>query len=344
MEHFLGRWREHGLPWPEWMEVTERVREAFARVIRAQPHEVAIMPNASEGAFQVASTLCWERRPGIVTCDMEFPSVAHVWLAQRSRSARIEYAPERDGLVEPEDYVRLVDEQTGLVSVPPVSYRNGSRLPVEEVTRRAREVGARVFVDAYQAAGVLPVDVRRLDCDYLVAGTSKYLLGAPGLAFLYVRGGLVQDRDPQLTGWFGRGEPFAFEPRRLDFPAEARRYETGTPAIPAACASVAGMSLIEELDPGRVTAHVAELADELTEDLRRAGETLYSPLVPERRGPMVAVAAEHPEDLGAFLAGQGVVASPRGRAVRLSLHYYNDSDDLARARDAIRAYRGRATG
>ncbi|MGH3345247.1 MAG: aminotransferase class V-fold PLP-dependent enzyme [Carbonactinosporaceae bacterium] len=339
MAEFMATWREHGAPWQEWTRVAGQARDAFARIVGALPDEVAALPNASAGAYQIASTLCWDRRSTIVTCDMEFPSVAHVWLAQRPRGARVVYAPERGGVVAAADYLRLIDERTALVSVPLVSYRNGARLPVTEITRAAREVGARVFVDAYQAAGVLPVDVRELGCDYLVAGTLKYLLGAPGLAFLFVRDGLAQDRDPQLTGWFGRRDPFAFDPRGLDFPGAARRYETGTPAIPAAYASFAGMSLIEELDQRAVETHVTGLAAVLTDDLRRDGETLHSPRDASRRGPMVAVLTGDPGHLGGFLADRGVVASPRGAAVRLSLHYYTDTGDLARARAALREYR-----
>ncbi|MGH3327401.1 MAG: aminotransferase class V-fold PLP-dependent enzyme [Streptomycetales bacterium] len=292
-------------------------RRAGPRGVR--PHrgcaarEVAALANASECAFQVASTLCWERRPTIVTCDREFPSVAHVWLAQRARGGQVTYAPERDGVVDAGDYLRLIDERTALVSVPLVSYRNGAQLPIAEITRRAREVGARVFVDAYQAAGVLPVDVRELGCDYLVAGTLKYLLGAPGLALLYVRDGLAQDRDPQLTGWFGRRDPFAFDPRELDSPGAARRYETGTPAIPTAYASRAGMSLIEEIDRDAVQTHVAALAAALTDDLRRGGETLYSPHDAARRGPMVAVLTGDPEHLGGFSPAAGCWPAPAAR-------------------------------
>lgn len=341
MAEFMASWRGHGAPWGEWVAVAGRAREAFARIVGAAPHEVATMANASEGAFQVASTLSWADRPRIVTCDMEFPSVAQVWLAQRARGAEVVYAPERDGRVDADDYVGLIDDRTALVSVPLVSYKNGCRLPFAAVAARAREVGARVFVDAYQATGVLPVDVGRLDCDYLVAGTLKYLLGAPGLAFLYVRDGVGQDSDPLLTGWFGQRDPFTFEPRTLCFPADARRYETGTPAIPAAYASVAGMSLIEELDLDAVAAHVAGLTAALADDLTSGGETLYSPADPDLRGPQVAVVADDPEHLGAFLADRGVVASPRGHAVRLSMHYYTDAADLARARDAVGEYRRR---
>ncbi|GAA3647478.1 aminotransferase class V-fold PLP-dependent enzyme [Nonomuraea antimicrobica] len=291
--------RDRGAPWETWMEQVGLARERFARLIGADPGEVAVLSCASEAAFQTASSFDWSRRPGIVTTDLEFPSIAHVWLAQRQRGARVRVSADTGEHVAAEDYERVIDESVNLVSVPLHSYRNGARLPVEDVVGLAHERGARVFVDAYQATGVTPVDVRRLGCDYLASGSLKYLLGLPGLAFLYVRGGMEHQREPELTGWFGRTRPFAFDPRLLDFPGDARRFETGTPSIPSAYAANAGFDLIERIDPYAVRDHVSALVEELAERLTADGERVASPA--GARGPQVAIADDAPDALAAVL-------------------------------------------
>jgi selenocysteine lyase/cysteine desulfurase len=344
MEEFMHSWRAYGAPWQAWMARVEDSRAAFARRIGAEVEEVAVVSCASEGAYQVASSLLREAgRDTIVTNDLEFPSIAHVWLAQAAASGgKVHHIPAPGGRVGLDDYAAAIDAGTALVSAPLAAYANGLRLPVADIARLAHERGARLFVDAYQAVGVLDVDVRALDCDYLVAGSLKYLLGAPGIAFLYVRRDLVDAHRPTLTGWFGRVDPFAFDPRSLDYAAGARRFETGTPAIPAAYAAAAGLSLVNELDARAVERHVAALADRLQAGLLALGARLFSPLEPALRGPQVAVRADRPDELAAFLARRAVVASPRGRALRLSLHYYNDVGDIDRAVDAIRAYMAEA--
>jgi selenocysteine lyase/cysteine desulfurase len=339
MDEFVWSMRTYGAPWTRWMAQVDDARRRFARLIGADADEVAVISCASDGAYQVASTLDWRRRPKVVTTDMEFPSVAHVWLAQQPRGAEVAHVPDRDGVVSAADYTAAVDERTALVSVPFVSYRNGVRMPVPEVVARAREVGARVFVDAYQAVGVLPVNVREIDCDYLVSGALKYLLGVPGLAFLYVRRGTADELAPQLTGWFGRVAPFSFDPRGLDFPSAARRFETGTPAIPAAFAANAGLRLLEELDIGAVEKHVRGLVDELSDRLTAMGETLGSPADPALRGPQVALVDDDPDALAGWLAERRIVTSPRGSLLRLSFHYYNDSSDVDAVASAIADYR-----
>lgn len=331
--------RDRGAPWAEWTDKVEEARERFARLIGAEPEDIAVVPNASVGAYQAASTRDYSARPVIVTSDMEFPSISHVWHAQQGRGAVVRMVSERDGLVDLQEYLDAIDERTALVSVPLVSYRNGLRLPVAEVTARAREVGARVFVDVYQGAGVLPVDVGSLDCDFLVSGSLKFLLGVSGIAFLYVRPGVADEVPPQLTGWFGRTNPFAFDPRTLDFPETARRYDTGTPAILSAYGANAGMGLLERLDPAAAHAHVASLVDDLSARLVDAGERLWSPADPALRGPIVALVDDDPEALAGWLATRRIVTSPRGRVLRLALHAYNDESDLDTVCAALKEYR-----
>ncbi|WP_406638872.1 aminotransferase class V-fold PLP-dependent enzyme [Amycolatopsis sp. WGS_07] len=331
--------REHGAPWDKWMVKVAEARELFARLIGAEVDDIAVVPSASEGAYQVASTQDWSQRSGIVTTDLEFPSLGHVWLAQQGRGADVQFVAHHDGLVDTEDYAALITEQTQLVSVPLVSYANGLRFPVREVAALARENGARSFVDAYQGLGVEPVDVAELGCDYLVSGSLKYLLGISGIAFLYVRPGLRDAVSPPLTGWFGRTNPFEFDPRNLDYPEHARRFETGTPSIPSAYGAVAGLKLVHQVDTHRVRDHIGRLTGQLQQRLLDAGEQLRSPLDDARRGPLVALRDRDPDALAAFLAGRRIVCSARGDVLRMSMHYYNDESDLDAVVAAIAEYR-----
>ena len=330
---------DRGAAWDAWMLQVARARELFAASIGADVDDVAVVPSASEGAYQVASTQAWQERPVVITTDMEFPSVAHVWLAQQRHGAKVEHVADREWQVETEDYATLIGPETGLVSVPLISYRNGLRLPVAEIASLAHQSGARVFVDAYQGFGVEPVHVADLDCDYLVTGCLKYALGLPGLAFLYVRPGLVDHRSPTLTGWFGRVDPFGFDPRSIDHPTHARRFEIGTPSVPSAYAAVAGLSLLAELDPREVRRHVAGLTRHLREELVAMGETVCSPETDERRGPQIAVRDAAPGRLDAFLRDRHISGSPRGDVIRLSFHHYNTESDVEALLRALRDYR-----
>jgi len=325
---------DSGNPWERFEEQVSQVRRRFAALIGARVDQVALIPNASIGAYQVASTVDWSDRPRLVSTMLEFPSISHVWLAQRPRGARVVHA-ERV-----EDYANLIDRRTRLVSLPLVGYQYAERLPVAELAGIAHEVGAEAFVDAYQAGGTEPVDVGKLGCDYLVMGTLKYLLGLPGLAFLYVREPRRADLDPSLTGWFGRRNPYAFDPKTLDFSDTATKFETGTPAVPACYTGNAGLRLIEELDLSAVREHIQNLVDLAIERLTAQGERIHT-LPRHRRGSHIGLYAADPVGLGQWLAERGITVSPRGPVVRLSFHYYNNSDDLAALCAALAQYRTR---
>ncbi len=334
-----------GAPWDTFEAEVAGLRDRYAALVGAAAEEVALAPNATIGAYQAASDLRWDERPVIVATRAEFPSVAHVWLAQAARGAVVRFVEDvagdnaQDGPAS-EMYAAAIDECTGLVSVPLVTYRDALRPPVAAIARLAHAAGAAVFVDAYQGLGTQPVSVTELGADYLVGGSSKYLLGLPGAAFLYVRSGRPHAASPALTGWFGRRDPFAFSPDQLDFADGARRFETGTAAVPAVYGAIAGLNLIAGLDLAAVRMHVSALGDYLTGRLTGEGETIRV-CERDRRGAHITLAEPDGRALGAWMADRGIAVSPRGDVVRLAPHFYSTTTDLDAFCDALKEYRHR---
>ncbi|MBX5477331.1 MAG: aminotransferase class V-fold PLP-dependent enzyme [Clostridia bacterium] len=341
LDDYRATLREDGAAWDRWMAQVEAARRAFARLIGASPEEVAIVPSASAGAAAVASALFPgapdSTRRVIVTSDLEFPSIAHVWLAQRSRRGDVRFVRSENGIIDAARWAEAIGPDTRLVSAHTVTFTNGARNDLDAIVRRAHEAGALVFADAYQGAGVVPIDVRRTPVDFLVAGALKYLLAVPGIAFLYVRAEVAESLFPSVTGWFGQRDPYAFDPFTLEPAPAALRFQGGTPAVPAAYAAAASIGLIASVGVERIWAHVQRLAARLTDRLRAAGVPLFSPLDAKTRGPQVAALVPNPEATAQALAREGFVVSPRGRAVRISLHYYNTDDDIDGVADALTA-------
>lgn len=333
LARMLEEMNRPGAVWEAFENQISVARSRFAALIGARFDQVAVVPNASIGAFQVASTRSWRTRPRIVTTTAEFPSIAHVWRAQRQCGAEVVDAGNTV-----DSFTAFIDRTTRLVSVPLIGYQHAVRLPVVEVVQAAHAAGAEVFVDAYQALGVDPVDVGSLGCDFLVAGTSKYLLGLPGLAFLYARTPEYSDHNPTLTGWFGRVDPHAFNSFQLDFPASANRFETGTPAVPACYAAVAGLQLVDELDLALVRNHVRHLGELAREQLSAQGERVY-PVPLEQRGAHIGIIDSDPAELGRRLAGHDIAVSPRHDVVRVSFHYYSNVADITALCAALREIR-----
>lgn len=333
-----GSLQNSGAPWDLWVSQVENARRRFARFINADPSEIAILNSASEGAYQVASSFAWNDRTGLVTSAMEFPSIGHVFRAQQAQGAKIKMVADRVEALDVEGWETAIDESTALVSTPLVSYHDGARPPLTEITELAHRAGARMFVDAYQGAGVVPIDVKALDCDYLVAGALKYMLGLSGIAFLYVKDGIESERDPELTGWFGRVNPFAFDPELVDYPSDARRFEVGTPAIPAVYAAIAGLEVLERVDQVAGFDHVLTLANKLAAGVTELGYKVSRAENSDLHGPQVAIFAEDPVRLGGWLHDRRIMTAPRGDLLRMSLHYYTTDGDVDAVLTALAEY------
>jgi selenocysteine lyase/cysteine desulfurase len=192
-----------GANWDVWISKNESVRRLTAQLLRANPEEIAMTASVSAGLNALASSLRFMRpRNKIVISDLEFPTNAQIWHAQVPRGARVVHVPRSaDGYIPLENFADAIDEQTQLVAITHVSFRNGAKLDVAGIVRLARAKGAMVLLDCYQSVGSLDIDVKALDVDFAAGGMLKYLLGTAGIGFLYVRGALIESLLPTNSGW-----------------------------------------------------------------------------------------------------------------------------------------------
>ena len=334
---YLADWDEHGAPWEYWVAQLEGARRSVAGLINAAEDEAAVTTSVSAGVSALASGLDFgSGRDKVVVTDFEFPTIGQIWHAQERRGARVVHVPaEPDATIPLELFDAAIDEETALVSVTHVCFRNGSRNDVAGVIELAHERGALVLVDAYQTVGSLPVDVRALDCDFLAAGALKYLLGSAGLGFFYCRRDLVERIEPTATGWFADRNIFEMDIHDYSPAPTARRFEAGTPPIPAIYAGIAGIELMREIGIEETEAHVRELNGLLLAGLDELGARVVTPRAPEQGGALVCVASTDVDRLVAALADGGVVTSSRDDNLRISAHCYNTAEDVSTVLDLL---------
>lgn len=328
VEEFLASWHRYGNPWETWVGRMEELRGQFAALINAEPGEIAVTFSVSSALNSIASALSYTSRPRIVTSDFDFPTVGHIWLAQRQRGAQVVFAAADGHRLPLSAFEDLVDARTNVVSTTHVCYKNGWKNNISALAELAHEHGARLLIDAYQSMGTEPIDVKALDVDVLVTGALKYLLGSPGVAFMYVRRDLIERLQPSDSGWFGQEQVFAYDVHKLEYARAARRFETGSPPVPAVYATLPALRLLSEVGLESIQAHVRGLADRLIAGARRRGLALLTPEEPASRGPLVMLGATDPPRLVEALATQGILCSTRDGALRISLHYYNNASDV----------------
>jgi selenocysteine lyase/cysteine desulfurase len=190
-------------------------------------------------------------------------------------------------------------------------------------------------VDAYQSAGAMQIDVQRDGIDMLVCGGQKYLMGCPGIAFMYVRRAVAEQLKPVNTGWFGRVNPFAFDIRKLDYAHGARRFDTGTPPYINAAAACAGMALINSVDMAAIEAHIEQLSIAARDAAQRLGLPNVSPRDPRRKGSSTAIQVSDSAAVEKRMAEAGFIVSARGAVIRVAPHFYNTEADVVGAMEAL---------
>jgi selenocysteine lyase/cysteine desulfurase len=334
LEDYIASWHEQGSPWELWVSRYEAARSAFAQFISASPDEVAIVTSASAGINGIASALNFRARKKVVMGEFEFPTMGHVWLAQRGRGAEVQFVGAEGNRIPAVNYEKVVDSNTSIVPLTHVCFKNGFRSEVSAITQIAHRSGALVMLDDYQDCGTRPVDVKAMDLDFFVTGTLKYLLGPPGLAFMYVRKDLISSLVPTMTGWFAQTNPFAFDPQNIDLSPTARRFESGSPSVPNVYAAMPGLQLLKEIGMENVAAHIKRLTQSLLRWALDLGIRAKTPS--DSAGPLVVFESKDSSLLVQKLAESDIVASNRHDGLRVSFHVYNTMDDVKAVADVLK--------
>jgi selenocysteine lyase/cysteine desulfurase len=330
IDDYLDAWLRRGHDWGYWMEQVALARAEFARMIHADVEDIAVLGSVSDAASAIASALRFDAdRPEIVTTTLDFPSICHVWLAQQPRGAKTRFVPAEPGGSDTSARVAAaVDGRTALVSVSHACFYDGQIVDIAATGQAARRHGALQFVDAYQSAGSVAIDVRAQEVDILASGAQKYLLGIPGIAFLYVRPELARRLEPTVTGWFGRVDPFAFDPARLDFADGAGRFNTGTPPMVCASAARASMALLNEIGIPAIEDWLGHLSAVAIEEAKRLHLEVASSAIPGAKGANTAIRIANAADIEGRMRESGYVVSARNDVIRVAPHFYNHADDV----------------
>ena len=329
-------------PWEiassDWFTDVERLRALFARLDGGDADGVALVPSTSYGLAVAALNL--DARPGsrVLTIARDFPSAVYTWRSFAHRTgAEVRTVAREAHQSWTEALLEAIDERVAVVAVPNVHWTDGSLVDLWAIAERARSVGAVVAIDATQSLGAMPLDVRALDPDFVVAAGYKWLLGPFGLGYLYVAE-RHRDGRPLEENWILRAgsDDFArLTDYRDDYQAGARRFDVGERTnftlVPMAIAA------LEQLLDWQVDRIAGALAIHTGRIEREAAARGLLPLPAGERGPhMLGIRVPgSTSTLAPALAARGVYVSVRAGLVRVAPHAYTSEADIDLLLDAL---------
>ncbi len=317
----------------------DRSRERVGAFIGASGDEIAFLRNTGDGANVVARGLDWQTGDEIVVCDNEFGSNALPWLALREFGVVVRLVPTAQGRLTPDVLRAHVSSRTRLVAVSWVSFGDGYRHDLAALAEIAHAVGALFCVDAIQALGAFPLDVRAVGIDALYAGGAKWLLALPGVSFLYVSAELRDRLTVRWRGWRDVADIWNFLDYEQPLAPGGARFEGGTVNFLGVAALENSMAVLAEAGVERIAEHVLALTDQLAEGLQSRGAVLST-----LRGSGISsgivtftLPGTDPVALGRRLGEEGFCVTFRPSGIRVSPHGYNTVAEIDAFLDAVMA-------
>lgn len=325
---YLNSLELHGSTWGDWAGQQEKVRALLAKLFNVTPGEMAVTTSTSAAVSSLASALDFSsKRNRIVTTDNEFPAIGQIWHAQELRGARVTHVPSRsDNTVDVEKLIKEIDEETLLVSITLVCFRNGALTDIAPIIEAAKKAGALVLLDSYQGAGAMNLDLSKIGADFVVGGVLKYMLGAPGVGYMYTKAETTKNLIPSSTGWFAAKDIFKMGIHEYDPATDARRFESGTPPIPSLYPAVAGLEYLLQVGMEEIVDYVSHLHEALRAGIEEIGGSIATPA--HAHAAMLAVRSTDENALVAALESEKIITSCRDGNLRISPHFYNNMEDI----------------
>ena len=321
-----------------YYRAADRVRNAAAQLLGADPEEVTFVKNTSEGINYVAGGIQWVTGDNVVSTSLEFAANVYPWLALESRGVELRPVPDEDGRILFDRLASAIDKRTRVVAISSVQFANGFRIDLTRLGELCKEKGVLLFVDAIQSLGVHPLDVRTMNIDFLAADGHKWLCGPEGAGVFYCKRELIGHIHPTEIGYLAMKQGYRTNEIKIDLRDDARRFDSGVYNLGGICALGASINLLLEVGIDQVQVRVKALTDRLVEGLRRKGWNVHSPRTASEWSGIVSFSSDKhdQESLRKHLRTEFkiVVASRLGR-LRASPHFYNSEEEIDQLVDAL---------
>jgi len=323
----------------EWLATKESARKLAADMIGARPEQIAFMRNTSDGLSTVANGLTWKPGDNLVTFQREFPSNVYPWLRLREAlGIEVRACPERDGRIDLDEMISLIDDQTRIVAISQVQYASGFRTDLERIGIAAQARDALLVVDVIQAMGAMPTSVEDELIDIAAGAAHKWLLSPEGIGILYLSDRARERIQPTLVGWVSVPNPDDHDNFDQPWKPSALAWETGTGPTALMYGFDASLRLLSEIGVGRIAAYLEELTDYLCAKLDKNRYQIVSSRVEGEKSQIVSIRHKDgldPMTLYAHLKQQNIITAPRGGGLRIAPHFYNSSSDIDRLLESL---------
>lgn len=325
--------------YPDWVATKDRARGIIADMLCVRSEQIAFLRNTSDGFASVANGLSWEKSDNIVTFAKEFPANFYPWRRIRDKfGVELRLCKERDGRIDMDEFIGLIDENTKLVSISAVQFSSGFRADLEKIGNAARAVDALFAVDIIQALGTMPFDLPAQKVDIASSASHKWLCSPEGCGILYLGDRARERVEPTLVGWISVEDPWNFDDYEQDYKPNALAWETGTGASSLFYGLEESLKFINRIGTGTIQRYLEELTDKFCELLPNDRYRIVSSRKPGEKSQIVCIQNTQglsSNDVFKHLEERNIIISPRGDRIRIAPHFFNNTEDIQKLIDNL---------
>ncbi len=323
----------------DWIDTKNRARGLIAEMLHVRPDQIAFMRNTSDGFASIANGLTWTAGVNIVSFEREFPSNFYPWRRLRDEhGVELRLCPERNGRIDLDEFISLIDTNTKIVAISSVQYASGYKADLKRIGRAAREGDALFCVDIIQGFGALPYDLPAQFVDAACGASHKWLCAPEGCGIIYLSDRARERVKPTFVGWISVETPWDFEDREQPFKSTALAWESGTGTSSLFYGLEQSLKLLHEIGAERIEQHLTNLTDHLCDSLDGKNYEIVSSRAPDEKSQIVCIKHRNgltSNELAAQLESKNIIVSPRGDRVRIAPHFYNNIEDIEHLINAL---------
>ncbi len=312
----------------QWLSKVEDTKKNISKFLNASNNEIAFTQNTSHGLSIIASGFLWKPDDVVMVPVPDFPSNIYPWMHLESKGVNIKYVNRMKGRIDIDILKKELHPKTKMITLSSVDYSTGYMADLDSIGSFCKEKGIFFCVDAIQSLGVIPIDVKKFNIDFLSAASHKWLMGPLGIGFLYVSEKSLPMIKPPIVGWKSVEDEENFN---IDFKLKknAAIFEPGTLNFPGIFGLDAALKLLDEVTTCNVRKKNFSLQNILFDELKsRKFETNFYKKQKNRSGILTFTPKGNPSDFFTYLLQNNIIVSLRNNKIRLAPHFYNNEKDI----------------
>ncbi len=312
-----------------YLAIDKRAKRKLGNLIGCKPDRIAWSSSVGFSMSILAQGLNWEPGDRIILNNIEFPSNVYPFMNLQSKGVEIDFVDAKNGIVNLDDYEKLITPRTKLISISYVQFLSGYRTEIRRLSEICKSKGILLSVDVIQAAGNSLIEAEEWGVDFLTGGTQKWLCALEGLSYFYITEELQERLNQTMVGWGSVMDAWELLDYKLEYPKHAGRFQGGTPNSIGVFALNSSLDLFLKFGKEEIQKRVLDNSKYLISNLKELG---FTPLLQneedEHLSAIVTFDAPNADDIKSKLAEKNIIVEVRVGKVRLSPHFYNTKEEI----------------